>query len=118
MKKRLGNFEISEESEIGHNWLRVKAVSGFWETRFRDDNEMYDKIRRMLAEPDLERHLTACIQISFVMCNTVPDLQFLDDVSKAYVRMAARYQKGPLTDEDDKKILDEMKETYRQTKLN
>lgn len=114
----MGNFEISEEREIGHNWLRIKAVSGFWETRFRDDNEMYDKIRRILSEPVLERHLTACIQLSYIVCNTVPDLPFLEDMTSSYVRMSERYQAKPLTDEEDKKILDEMEETYRQAKLN
>lgn len=118
MRKRLGNFEISEEIDADHNWLRIKAVSGFWETRFRDDNEMYDKVRRILAEPVLEQHLTACIQLSYIVCNTVPDLQFLEDMTNAYVRMSERYQAKPLTDEEDKKILDEMKETYRQAKLN
>lgn len=114
MKKKSGNFEIIEEKGIEHDYLKIRATSGIWEMRFRDDNEMFMRMKQIMAEPGLEVHLRACIQMSYIVCNTVPDLQFLDELNNAYVGMIKRYENPPFSDEEDSKILDEMRRTYRQ----
>ena len=46
---QFGNFTITRDSSNEHDWISIKAISGFWTMRFRDDNEMFERIR-LLAQ--------------------------------------------------------------------
>ena len=37
---RVGNFIVTKENGNGMDWVSIKAVSGFWTMRFRQDNMM------------------------------------------------------------------------------
>ena len=38
---RVGNFIVTKENGNGMDWVSIKAVSGFWTMRFRQDNMMF-----------------------------------------------------------------------------
>ena len=42
---QVGNFIVTRDNGSEHDWISIKAVSGFWSMRFRDDNVMFSRIR-------------------------------------------------------------------------
>ena len=105
---RVGNFVITKESGNGMDWLSVKAVSGFWTVRYREDNKMYGSLLMMAKHEDFRPYLENWITSLYVMANAVPDLDFYEDFMNAYKAMNDRMQEK-YTDEEDMKALEEVR---------
>ena len=82
---RVGNFVIVKESGNGMDWVSVKAVSGFWTVRYREDNKMYGSLLMMAKHEDFRPYLENWITSLYVMANAVPDLDFYEDFLNASV---------------------------------
>ena len=64
---RVGNFQVTGEFGDGHDWISVKAVSGFWTLRFRDDNRMFAFLTQLCSDRDLRPYLECWINANYVM---------------------------------------------------
>lgn len=105
---RVGNFVIVKKSGNGMDWVSVKAVSGFWTVRYREDNKMYGYLLMLAKHEDFRPYLENWITSLYVMANAVPDLGFYEDFMNAYKAMNDRMQEK-YTDEEDMKALEEVR---------
>ena len=105
---RVGNFVIVKEVGNGMDWVSVKAVSGFWTVRYREDNKMYGYLLMLAKHEDFRPYLENWITSLYVMANAVPDLDFYEDFMNAYKAMNDRMQEK-YTDEEDMKALEEVR---------
>lgn len=105
---RVGNFVIVKKSGNGMDWVSVKAVSGFWTVRYREDNKMYGYLLMLAKHEDFRPYLENWITSLYVMANAVPDLDFYEDFMNAYKAMNDRMQEK-YTDEEDMKALEEVR---------
>lgn len=109
---KVGNFVIAKESGNGLDWMSVKAVSGFWTVRYREDNSIYGMILMLARNKDYGAYLEAFVNTVYVLSNCTPDLEFLEEFHKAYHGMMERRRAVPATEEEDKAALDEVKAMY------
>lgn len=114
MKKKLlqfGNFTVTGDYGGEHDWVSVQAVSGFWAMRFRDDNEMFERIRLLANDKDFGEYMETWIKVNFLMSNCTPDAEFMKDFFEAYTRMNERLLSGrkQIPEEEDKAILEQEK---------
>lgn len=112
---RVGNFMVTEESCNGMDLVSVKAVSGFWTVRFREDNAMFGTLRMMAKDERLHQYLEGWITALYVLGNTTPDLDFFKDFHTAYDAMNKRRHTEHTEAEDkaaleDVRAMEEMKE--------
>ena len=105
---RVGNFVIVKKSGNGMDWVSVKAVSGFWTVRYREDNKMYGTFLMLAKHEDFRPYLENWITSLYVMANAFPDLDFYEDFMNAYKAMNDRMQEK-YTDEEDIKALEEVR---------
>ena len=54
---QVGNFIVTRDNGSEHDWISIKAVSGFWSMRFRDDNGMFSRIRELANNKELREYL-------------------------------------------------------------
>ena len=54
---QVGNFIVTRDNGSEHDWISIKAVSGFWSMRFRDDNGMFSRIRELTNNKELREYL-------------------------------------------------------------
>lgn len=106
---RVGNFIVTKENGNGMDWVSIKAVSGFWTLRFREDNQMYHTVVMLCENDNLHAYLEGWINSVYVLGNTTPDLEFFEAFYNAFDSMNNRRGKEPLPEEEDKEILKEMK---------
>ena len=106
---RVGNFIVTKESGNGMEWVSVKASSGFWTMRFREDNPMYHMILMLCENENLHPYLEGWINSVYVLSNTTPDLEFFEEFYNAYDAMNKRRHAEPLSDKEDAEILGDVK---------
>lgn len=106
---RMGNFIVTKESGNGMEWVSVKASSGFWTVRFREDNQMYHTVLTLCENEDLHAYLEGWINYVYVSSNATPDLEFFEQFYNAYDAMNKRRQAEPLSDKEDAEILEDVK---------
>lgn len=106
---RVGNFVVTKENGNGMDWVSIKAVSGFWTLRFREDNPMYHTVVMLCENDDLHAYLEGWINSVYVLGNTTPDLEFFKAFYNAFDSMNNRREKEQLPEEENKEILKEMK---------
>lgn len=106
---RVGNFIVTKESGNGMEWVSVKASSGFWTMRFREDNQMYHTILMLCENENLYSYLEGWINSVYVLSNTTPDSEFFEAFYNAYDAMNKRKQAEPLSDKEDVGILEDVK---------
>lgn len=106
---RVGNFIVTKESGNGMDWISVKASSGFWTMRFRQDNMMFRMVDGMAGDENLHAYLESWVKMCYLMSNCMPDLDFMEDFYKSYTGWCDRQtkQEEVLSDEEDTKILEE-----------
>ena len=108
---RVGNFVIVKESGNGMGWVSVKATSGFWTVRYREDNAMYGVLLMLVETEEYRNYLEAFVKSVYVLASCTPDLDFLGDFYNAYVSMQERRKKEASEDED-KAALEEVRALY------
>lgn len=106
---RVGNFIVTRENGNGMDWVSIKAVSGFWTLRFREDNQMYHTVVMLCENDNLHTYLEGWINSVYVLGNTTPDLEFFEAFYNAFDSMNNRKKNKPVPEEEDKEILKEMK---------
>lgn len=106
---RVGNFIVTKENGNGMDWVSIKAVSGFWTFRFREDNQMYHTVVMLCENDNLHAYLEGWINSVYVLGNTTPDLEFFEAFYNAFDSMNNRKKNKPVPEEEDKEILKEMK---------
>ena len=105
---RVGNFIITRENGNDMDWASIKAVSGFWTLRFREDNQMYHTVVMLCENDNLHAYLEGWINSVYVLGNTTPDLEFFEAFYNAFDSMNNRKKNKPVPEEEDKEILKEM----------
>ena len=60
---QVGNFIVTRDNGSEHDWISIKAVSGFWSMRFRDDNGMFSRIRELTNNKELREYLETWIKV-------------------------------------------------------
>ena len=111
---QVGNFIVTRDNGSEHDWISIKAVSGFWSMRFRDDNEMFERIRLLANNKDFSEYMETWIKVNFLMANCTPDAEFMKDFFEAYTKMNERLlsRRKQISEEEDKAILEQEKATY------
>lgn len=106
---RVGNFIVTKENGNGMDWVSIKAVSGFWTMRFRQDNMMFRMVNEMAGDENLHAYLESWVKMCYLMSNCMPDLDFMEEFYKSYSDWSERQAKSEevLSDEEDAKILEE-----------
>lgn len=106
---RVGNFVITKESGNGMDWVSVKAVSGFWTVRYREDSRMYGMLVMMSKNKALEKYLENWVTALYTMAQSTPDLKFYEEFMHAYQGLTERAKLPEATEEEDKEALEEVK---------
>lgn len=108
---QFGNFTITRDSSNEHDWISIKAISGFWTMRFRDDNEMFERIRLLANNKDFGEYMDTWIKVNFLMSNCTPDAEFMKDFFEAYTKMNERLlsRRKEISEEEDQAILEHEK---------
>jgi hypothetical protein len=115
---RVGNFQVTGEFGDGHDWISVKAVSGFWTLRFRDDNRMFAFLTQLCSDRDLRPYLECWINANYVMTTSTPDLEYYDVFFEAYSAFQERERiriQRETPEESEDEILREMKTMQEMT---
>lgn len=111
---QFGNFTITRDNSSEHDWISIKAISGFWTMRFRDDNEMFERIRLLANNKDFSEYMETWIKVNFLMVNCTPDAEFMKDFFEAYTKMNERLlsRRKEISEEEDQAILAQEKAAY------
>lgn len=111
---QFGNFTITRDNSSEHDWISIKAISGFWTMRFRDDNEMFERIRLLANNKDFNEYMETWIKVNFLMANCTPDAEFMKDFFEAYTKMNERLlsRRKEISEEEDQAILAQEKAAY------
>lgn len=111
---RFGNFTVTRDSGNEHDWITIKAVSGFWTMRFRDDNEMFERIRLLANNKDFHEYIETWIKVCYLIANCTPDAEFMKVFFEGYTQMNDRLlsRQKEISEEEDQKILEQEKTAY------
>ena len=82
--------------------------------RFRDDNEMFERIRLLANNKDFSEYMETWIKVNFLMANCTPDAEFMKDFFEAYTKMNERLlsRRKEISEEEDQAILAQEKAAY------
>lgn len=106
---RVGNFVIVKESGNGMDWVSVKAVSGNWTVRYREDSRMYGMLVMMSKNKALRPYLENWVTSLYLMAQSTPDLKFYEEFLHAYEGLQERSKLPDATEEEDKAALEEVR---------
>jgi len=95
----------------GVPYIKIEAVSGVWAIEFCCNTLHYQLIDRALGSNNQEEITTLHHVFNMFFTDTcVPgDGQFQEDKAKAYKAFIERQKANPISDEDDAKIIENMK---------
>lgn len=89
---QVGNFIVTRDNGSEHDWISIKAVSGFWSMRFRDDNGMFSRIRELANNKELREYLETWIKVCFLISNATPMLSLWKSFLKATLILPNGYE--------------------------
>lgn len=110
IKKQYGNFVLTHDEKKGY--VTVKAVSGYWQLKFRNDHAMFGALLRFADDKEMDRYFEHLFGLWHIFCHGLPDGKCLDDVVKAFegwferLREAERVKE--VTKEEEEKIISEV----------
>ena len=87
---RVGNFEITKDSSVEHDAIRIRAIGGHWSITHRDDSPMYGLWTKMCSDPEYTKGMEVIIVMSYYLTNSLLDKEFVDDFFKALDAMEKR----------------------------
>lgn len=92
-------------------YIKVAAISGVWSIEFCCNTSVYNMIDKWLAGDDEEQKasLHHIFNMMFTDTTVMGDGQYLSDKAKAMKALMERHKAPEISDEDDSKILDDMK---------
>lgn len=111
--RQVGNFLVSFDTGNLRS-IKITAISGNWNIRFREDNALYTWIGNEMKTEEGREILKVLFAMYYACCNGVPDMIFIEQVFKAYNDSIERLKNssGSISDEEDKVILDEERKKY------
>lgn len=111
---QFGNFTVTRDCGGEYDWISVKAVSGFWSMRFREDNEMFERIRVLADKGEFAYYIESWIKVNYLMSNCTPDAEFMKDFFDAYTNMSERLlsRREQISEEEDKAVLEQEKAAH------
>lgn len=100
---RIGNYAVAKEKDEITGWdiIVVRAISGFWEVRYRCDNEMYGVIDMLVKDEGMHKVLEMMINTMYISCSTIGDRAFYEGFARIYTLLTERLQKPTTAEEDD-----------------
>lgn len=108
MRKRIGNFLISEDRNGG--FMRVSAVGGNWEVRFGRDHVMYGSLLHLANDKRCEDGLDNMFAAWLSVTSTVLDRGGCIDAYECVIRQAERWRQG---EEQERAITEAVDEESR-----
>lgn len=82
--KQINNYVIyHEELETGYKQFIIKAVSGNWELKFRNDNSQYQLIEAFVYDDEKDAVLENALAAWFITTNAILDEDFFVDIMNA-----------------------------------
>lgn len=110
IKKRFGNFVFTHDEKQG--FVSVRAASGFWSIRFRNDHPMFGALLRLTEDKDADRYFEHLFTMWYVLSQGLPDGECLDEVVKScqswYERMKNAEKVKEVSKEEDDEIVKEV----------
>ena len=114
-KIKVGNFLISKEgNEIER--IKIESVSGNWNMKIPSFNPHFNVIRELANNKDTHKYLEALIQVCYITCNTVLDVQFMQDFYDSYNKLIERQKSFAEQNDNDEEELQLAKEIYESQK--
>lgn len=109
---RVGNFVITNESD----YYKVQDINNMISHRF-NKKSLIGRALPVMMQEGYEKFLTTWISVSYLAFSVVPDSTFLSDLLNASNACIERhredfYNSKAVTDEDDKKVLEEQKKLH------
>lgn len=82
--KQINNYVIYHE-DLGENvkYFIIKAVSGNWELKFRNDNSQYQLIEAFVYDDEKDAVLENALAAWFITTNAILDEDFFVDIMNA-----------------------------------
>ena len=126
MSNKQTNFKKSNETQIGNflvskfgedlKTIKVRSVAGNWAIQWRSDSEFYLLVEDMLKQEGYQYFINY-ITVCYLAGNGVKDNQFFNEFAESYTKMSERFnkQEKEISDEDDKRIIDEEREKYNES---
>lgn len=126
MSNKPTNFKKSNETQIGNflvskfgdnlKTIKVRSVAGNWSIQWRSDSEFYILVEDMLKQEGYQYFINY-ISVCYLASNGVKDNQFFNEFAESYTKMSERFnkQEKEISDEDDKRIIDEEREKYNES---
>jgi len=111
----VGEFVITRDSGTPFDFMKITSKSGNWSMRIRQDQSVFEVIRELAKDESTHGYFETWIQIIYLMCTTVPDLEFIGEFAESYTALTKRQEKHALSDEEDAKILEEERRKYEFT---
>ena len=111
---KFGNFEVTMEQGNGHDWLAVRAVTGIWTLRFRDDTSAFTFLTMLCKDENMRKYMECWVTANYAMTTSFPDMAYYEEFFKFFSAMEERKlacmneNSGSGKEEDDK-IIKEMK---------
>lgn len=114
-KIKVGNFLISKEgNEIER--IKIESVGGNWNMKIPSFNPHFNVIRELANNKDTRKYLEALIQVCYITCNTVLDVQFMQDFYDFYNKLIERQKSFTEQNDNDEEELQLAKEIYESQK--
>lgn len=110
---QIGNFFISQKKGVFRS-TKISSAAGNWSIIFLQDHPLYRWINNQLNTEEGQKILNLVFSSYYAICSGVPDKEFLEDIINAYTRSVERLKESQetLSEEDDKKIIDDEKTKY------
>lgn len=101
--RQYGNFVLCHDSKAG--FVSVRAVSGFWQIRYRNDHPMFGALLRFSSDRTMDVYLEHFFNLVYVLTQGFPDGECLEGVLDAvgswYSRLSVP-EKEVSVEEDDR----------------
>lgn len=110
MEKRAGNMILRHEKDEELEYIVVKTAAGQFEARFRNDMMMF-VVMKELMEQDNESVYGSLAHMWFMVCSTMPDLKFMEDLTAAVEGAVERYvefEGKEYSEEEEQKAIDDV----------
>lgn len=109
--RRVGNFVVTSET----NHYKIQDINTVQSHRFAKTS-LIGQAMTVMMRGENEKFLASWINIMMLVYSVVPDVEFLTEIMDAANRCIERHREGfygpEVSDEEDKKILEEQKKLH------
>lgn len=109
IRKRFGNFVLTHDEKSG--FVAVKAASGFWQVRFRNDHPMFGVLLRYCDDNEMGKYFEHLFGLWYIITQGLADLPCMTEITDACGKWLERLgnidKLSPVSKEEDDEILNE-----------